>query len=87
MKNIAVEKVESRIASLLITLADKAGSKTDNAVAIDMKLTKQDIAEMVGTTVETSIRTMSKFKKLGIVAEKAGKIVIKDVNKLKTLCG
>jgi len=87
LKNIAVEKVESRIASMLIKLADKAGSKTDNAIAIDMKLTKQDIAEMVGTTVETSIRTMSKFKKLGIVAEKGGKIVIRDINKLKSLCG
>lgn len=86
LKNIAVEKVESRIASLLIKLGDKAGSKTDNTVAIDMKLTKQDIADMVGTTVETSIRTMSKFKKLGIVSEKGGKIVIKDLTKLKSLC-
>ncbi|MDP2278797.1 MAG: Crp/Fnr family transcriptional regulator [Nitrospirota bacterium] len=86
LKNIAVEKVESRIASLLIKLADKAGSKTDNTVAIDMKLTKQDIADMVGTTVETSIRTMSKFKKLGIVSEKGGKIAIKDLTKLKSLC-
>ncbi|MDP1759593.1 MAG: Crp/Fnr family transcriptional regulator, partial [Thermodesulfovibrionales bacterium] len=85
LKNIAIEKVESRIASMLIKLADKAGSKTDGCVTIDMKLTKQDIAEMVGTTVETSIRTMSKFKKLGIVAEKGGKIAIKDLNKLKAL--
>jgi CRP/FNR family transcriptional regulator len=87
LKNIAVEKVESRIASLLIKLADKAGSKTDDAVAIEMKLTKQDLAEMVGTTVETSIRTMSKFKKMGIVSEKSGKIVIKDLTRLKSLCG
>jgi len=87
LKNIAVEKVESRIASLLIKLADKTGAKTDGAVVIDMKLTKQDIAEMVGTTVETSIRTMSKFKKLGIITEKGGKIIIRDLNKLKSLCG
>lgn len=87
LKNMAVEKVESRIASMLIKLADKAGIKTDNTVTIDMKLTKQDIAEMVGTTVETSIRTMSKFKKLGIISEKAGKITIKDMVKLKELCG
>ncbi|MDI6743755.1 MAG: Crp/Fnr family transcriptional regulator [Thermodesulfovibrionales bacterium] len=89
LKNIAVEKVESRIASMLIKLADKAGSEPlgDGSITIDMKLTKQDIAEMVGTTVETSIRTMSKFKKLGIVSEKGGKITIKDINKLKALCG
>ncbi|MBI4683626.1 MAG: Crp/Fnr family transcriptional regulator [Nitrospirae bacterium] len=87
LKNIAVEKVESRIASLLIKLADKTGIESDSTVTIDMKLTKQDIAEMVGTTVETSIRTMSKFKKLGLVSEKSRKIIIKDVNKLKALCG
>lgn len=87
LKNIAIEKVESRIASLLIKLSEKTSTKTDDTIVIDMKLTKQDIAEMVGTTVETSIRTMSKFKKLGIVAEKGGTIVIKDVNKLKGLCG
>jgi CRP/FNR family transcriptional regulator len=87
LKNIAVEKVESRVASLLIKLAEKSGIKTDNTVIIDMKLTKQDIAEMVGTTVETSIRTMSKFKKMEIVSEKGGKIVIKNLDKLKSLCG
>lgn len=86
LKNIAIEKVESRIAALLIKLADKAGIKGDNSIVIDLKLTKQDIAEMVGTTVETSIRTMSKFKKIGIVSEKGGMIVIRDLNKLKSLC-
>jgi len=50
-----------------------------------MKLTKQDIAEMVGTTVETSIRTMSKLTKAGLVAVKSGKIIIKDLAKLKSL--
>lgn len=86
LKNIAIEKVESRIAALLIKLADKAGIKGDNSIVIDLKLTKQDIAEMVGTTVETSIRTMSKFKKIGIVSEKGGRIVIRDLNKLRSLC-
>lgn len=86
LKNIAIEKVESRIAALLIKLADKAGIKVDNSIVIDLKLTKQDIAEMVGTTVETSIRTMSKFKKIGIVSEKGGRIVIRDLNKLRSLC-
>jgi CRP/FNR family transcriptional regulator len=85
LKNIALEKVESRIASLLVKLADKAGEKVPEGVMISMKLTKQDIAEMVGTTVETSIRTMSKLTKAGIVAAKTGNIVIRDLNKLKSL--
>ncbi len=85
LKSIALEKVESRIASLLIKLSDKAGEKIPEGVAINMKLTKQDIAEMVGTTVETSIRTMSKLSKAGIVGSKTGSIVIKDIKRLKSL--
>lgn len=85
LRSIALEKVESRIASLLIKLADKAGEKTPEGLAINMKLTKQDIAEMVGTTVETSIRTMSKFTKAGIIGTKAGRIVIKDPDRLSGL--
>ncbi|MDA8432699.1 MAG: Crp/Fnr family transcriptional regulator [Nitrospiraceae bacterium] len=85
LKSIALEKVESRIASLLIKLSDKAGEKTPEGMVITMKLTKQDIAEMVGTTVETSIRTMSKFSKAGLIGTKAGRILIKDIDRLKSL--
>jgi CRP-like cAMP-binding protein len=85
LKSIALEKVEARIAALLVKLSDKAGEKITEGVLINMKLTKQDIAEMVGTTVETSIRTMSKLTKAGIVSAKAGKIVIRDLTKLKSL--
>lgn len=85
LKNIALERVEARITALLLKLADKAGTKAGAAVVIDMKLTKQDIAEMVGTTVETSIRTMSRLKKSGILDEKNGKIVILDIAKLKAI--
>lgn len=87
LKNIALERVESRIASLLAKLATKIGVKAGKGATLNMKLTKQDIAEMVGTTVETSIRTMSKFKKLGLVAEKDGLIVVTDLDKLNELCG
>jgi len=85
-KNIALEKVSSRIAALLSKLAEQTGTKTTTGgVSLELKLTKQDIAEMVGTTVETSIRTMSKFKKLGLIEEKAGKIIIKDLEGLKSV--
>lgn len=86
LKNIALERVESRIASLIIKLADKIGD-ADKAkeILIDMKLTKQDIAEMVGTTVETTIRVMSRFKKSGLLSDKGGKILVKDISGLKAL--
>ena len=86
MKSIALERVESRIASLLLKLADKAGIKSDGtSVIIDMRLTKQDISEMVGTTVETTIRVMSKLKKSGVIADKTGKIIISDADALNEM--
>ena len=78
LKNIALERVEARIAALLLKLAGKVGVKRKDGVLIDMRLTKQDVADMVGTTVETSIRTFSKFKKQGLLAESDGKFVITD---------
>jgi CRP-like cAMP-binding protein len=78
LKNIALERVEARIAALLLKLAGKVGIKKKEGILIDMRLTKQDVADMVGTTVETSIRTFSKFKKQGLLGESGGKFLLKD---------
>ena len=85
LKNIALERVEARIAALLLKLAGKVGVESKQGTVIDMRLTKQDVADMVGTTVETSIRTFSKFKKQDLVTEADGKIVIKDKDGLAAL--
>lgn len=85
LKNIALERVEARIAALLLKLADKVGVKVKEGTLIDMRLTKQDVADMVGTTVETSIRTFSKLKKEKLVIEADGKVVILNRKSLEAL--
>jgi CRP-like cAMP-binding protein len=85
LKNIALERVEARIAALLLKLARKVGISTKDGTLIDMRLTKQDVADMTGTTVETSIRTFSKFKKQSLVSESGGRFVIRDKNGLASL--
>jgi CRP/FNR family transcriptional regulator len=85
LKNIALERVEARIAALLLKLGNKVGVETKEGLVIDMRLTKQDVADMVGTTVETSIRTFSKFKKEGLVTDSDGKVIIKDLEGLMRL--
>jgi CRP/FNR family transcriptional regulator len=82
LKNIATERVEKRIASLLLKLSEKVGVDDDGYRKIDFPLTRQEISEMVGTTVETCIRTMSKLQKDGIVKSSNGRISIK-VNSLQ----
>lgn len=78
LKNIATERVERRIASLLIKLSEKIGVEDNGYKKIDFPLTRQEIAEMVGTTVETCIRTISKFQKKGAVKSSGNRILIKN---------
>jgi CRP/FNR family transcriptional regulator len=77
IKNIATEKVEKRIASMLIKLSEKDGVEDSGYRKIDFLLTRRDLAEMVGTTTETCIRTMSKFQKQGVVKASGSEILVK----------
>jgi CRP/FNR family transcriptional regulator len=77
LKNIATERVEKRVASLLLKLSEKVGTEDGDYRKIDFPLTRQEIAEMVGTTVETCIRTISKLQKNGLIKSSNGRISIK----------
>ncbi|GBE06110.1 MAG TPA: Crp/Fnr family transcriptional regulator [Nitrospirae bacterium] len=82
LKNMATERVERRVASLLLKLSEKVGSREGDYSKINFPLTRQEISEMVGTTVETCIRTMSKFQKQGMVRSSKNRILI-NVDGLK----
>ena len=85
LKSLAAEKVEGRIANLLLELSRKIGKEEDGKIVIRAPITRQDLAEMTGTTVETAIRIMSKWKKEGIVNTERGKIEILDPDYLEDL--
>lgn len=85
MRSLAVERVERRIARLLLKLAASVGKPSGQDIVIDMPLTRQDIAEMTGTTVESAIRVMSKFRKQGLVATKEGKTHLTEPHALVVL--
>ncbi len=82
LKSIATERVERRIASMLLKLAEKIGVQDGDFKKIDFPLTRQEIAEMVGTTVETCIRTITKFQKHGMIKSSGNRLLIKS-NALK----
>jgi len=85
LKNIALVDVLSRIVYQILKLANKYGKRVSEGILIDVKLTKQEIAEMSGTTTETAIRIMSKLKKEGYIIEQNRKIIIKDIEMLFNL--
>lgn len=85
MMSLVTSNVEKRIAALLMGLCEKHGSQTPQGIRINLRLTRQDIADIVGTTVETAIRVMSKFGKQGILTTESKHIVITSKKKLSSL--
>ena len=77
LRDIAGERVEQRIASILLMLSSKLGPS--------LPFTRQEIADMSGTTTETAIRVMSRLGKKGIVRSVRGKTVIVDATRLQSL--
>lgn len=78
---MATQRVERRIVEALLELAPRIGESTDRGVRIE--LTRRDIAEIVGTTVETCIRMFSRLKAQGLVESHRGWIVIRDMQALR----
>lgn len=76
LRELATERVERRIARTLIRLTRQTGRKIDTGVLIDMPLTRQDLAEMCGTTVFTVSRTLSSWEQQGIIQSKRERVVI-----------
>lgn len=60
-------KLEPRFARLFLKLADERGRAVDEGVFIPLPLTRQELADLTGTTVETCIRIMSRWGKQGVV--------------------
>ncbi len=83
IKELSVGKVDSRIANLILRLGEKIGRDDQDKVKIDIHLSRQDIADFTGTTVETAIRTMSRFAKTGLVKTTKNWIVIENREELE----
>jgi CRP/FNR family transcriptional regulator len=77
-------RVQARVATLFLSLADRMGRDTPEGVEIPLALSRQEIAETVGTTVETAIRVMSRWNREGVLLTGRERFVIPDREKLKS---
>lgn len=76
LRELSSETVERRIAHTLLRLARQAGRRTVQGVEISFPLSRQDIAELAGTTLHTVSRTLSAWEKDGIVTSARRHIII-----------
>lgn len=76
-REMVTERVERRIARAVLRLAQQLGRKTEEGVLIDIPLTRQDLAEMTGTTLYTVSRVLSQWEAQGLVESGRERIVVK----------
>lgn len=81
--NIAQKTVKQRVAEVVLYLDENFG--VDKQGYIAMSLTREDIANIVGTAKETCIRTLSSFKKQGLIDTEGKYIKIEDHKALTRL--
>ncbi|MCK9519365.1 MAG: Crp/Fnr family transcriptional regulator [Dehalococcoidia bacterium] len=76
-----------RIACGLLHLMRQFGTQDENGVRIGYRLTRQDIADRAGVTLETAIRVISEYQREGIVRTKSQIIEIVDMRRLMAYAG
>ena len=83
LQSVATEPVEQRLARMLLVLAKKLGQRKDGTIILSV--TRQELADMIGSTVETTIRTTSKWQHAGIVRSSRNELRLTDPTGLRRI--
>jgi len=76
VRDLSTKRVETRIARAVLRLANQTGKKVTDGILIDLPLSRQDLAEMTGTTLYTVSRILHDWGEKGIIRSKRQQIVI-----------
>ena len=71
-------KVEPRFARLFLKLAEEKGTQSRGGIFVPVAFSRQELADMTGTTIETCIRIMSRWAKQEVVGTEKDGFVILD---------
>jgi len=83
IRNLALYDTYERTAQALVKLAEDYGRKSSKGVNLDISISRQELANLVGTTRETVIRALTAFKKEHLIGIEKNTITIFDLEKLR----
>ncbi|MFZ5753841.1 MAG: Crp/Fnr family transcriptional regulator [Bacillota bacterium] len=84
IRDLALKDALSRTAGLLLKLSEAFGTETEEGVVINLSLSRQELANMVGLTRETVTRVLSDLKRTKVIETDKNQITI--LNKRKLIC-
>lgn len=82
---MATKQVEQRVAHALLRLIGQRGRKTEDGIAVDFPISRQDIAEMTGTTLHTVSRLLTAWEQQGLVKGGRRKVTVVEPHRLMVL--
>jgi CRP-like cAMP-binding protein len=85
LREVATARVPQRLARLLLRLGEQAGVRQGNGVRIDIPLTRQDLAQMTGTTLYTVSRLLSEWADQGLVKPGRARVTLSSISGLEEI--
>lgn len=85
IREISTQEVEQRVAHAVLRLAREAGIKENGGVRIDFPVSRQDIAELTGTTLHTVSRIISQWQTKGWVEGGRQSLLVRNLRHLKLI--
>ena len=85
IENLVFKDVNSKLAELLLRLATEYGVDDSRGTLVALKITHQEMANLIGSTRETVSLTLSQFKRKGLIQTEGRKVILADPEGLKAL--
>lgn len=78
MRQFAQKPVRERLAETLLLLGQAFGRPVPEGLKLEIRLTRQEIAELAGTVLETAVRAMSEFRREGLLSGEGRALILPD---------
>jgi CRP-like cAMP-binding protein len=82
IREMSTEVVERRVGHTVLRLAQQSGKREPDGIRIDFPISKQDLAEMAGTTLHTVSRILTAWEEAGLVGIGRQKLLVKEPHRL-----
>ncbi len=85
IENLVFKDVNSKLAELLLRLGTEYGVDDSRGTLVALKITHQEMANLIGSTRETVSLTLAQFKRKGLIQTEGRKVIIADREGLRAL--
>jgi CRP/FNR family transcriptional regulator, cyclic AMP receptor protein len=85
VEQLIFKDVGAKLAELLLELGVQHGVEEERGVVLNLKITHQEMANLIGSTRETVSLTLSQFKRKGLIESEGRRIIVVDREGLKAL--